>query len=76
MGAKLQPEIGAGDKLQSRIHLNTHTIVARLKVGRKEARRRVEVIGLQIIIQMTLVWKHQMMEEMLIGLVQMMRQIK
>ena len=76
MGAKLQPEIGDRDKLQRRIHLNTHTSVVRLNVGLKKPRRLVELTGLQIMMQIILGWKQQMMEGILMGLMQIMSQIK
>ena len=77
MGTKLQPKKGAKNKLKRKIHLKTHTVVVGLKVVLEEARRLVERKSLHMIMQMMfLVQKHQMLEEMLIDLAQIMNQIE
>ena len=74
MGTKLQPKIRARNKLKRSIHLKTYTVL--VKVGLKEVTRLQEPRGLQMIIQMMiLIQKDQMLEEMLIGLAQIMNQI-
>ena len=72
MEPKLQPKIRARNKLKRRIHLKTHTVLVRVVVGLKEARRLEEPRGLQMMI---LIQKDQMLEEMLIDLPQIVNQI-
>lgn len=74
MGAKLQSEIGARNKLNIIIHFNRQRVVASLHVKLEEVRRLVDTRSPQIRIQITLAWKNQMLEEMLIGLVQLKKQ--
>ena len=75
MGTELQLKIIATNKLK--IHHKTYTVLVKVRVGLKEARRLQESRGLQMMIQMIiLIRKDQMLEEMLIDLAQIMNQIR
>ena len=75
MRIKLQPKIGARNKLKRNIHFKTHTVL--VSVGLKEARRLEEPKGLQMMIQMMIqVHKDQMREEMGIDLAQIRNQTR
>ena len=77
METKLQPKIRARNKLKRRIHLKTYTVLVKVRVGLKQARRVQELRGLRMMIQMIIVIpKDQMLEEMLIDLAQIMNQTR